>query len=428
MSTTVRDKQRKRNAPMTQRKRRRTVVAAMVMLGLLVALLCTVVYLAGADRGDDRLLEDGRQKLKRATKEPNEAVLVELAHDARKLLEQYVDEGGEEQQTGRLLLATAMAVEASLDTSQPDFHSSNAARTLKSLQTDQCSTEDLLLCSLSFAQSGDLASADWLVDHALLRSDRRNQSLRLAIDIRSDMMREVEVIELCEKLSKLRPRDPFPLERIIRIREEQGIPRKMIEQYRAFIKKFPDKAEPYRLKLIEQLIETGEAKDARAEFAIIEKNAPALITPIVRAKLLHLEGNYETAHEILSEVLERNDRDMAALSLQAQILLAKNETDEAVAHLEKVLRIKPTDVQTHYLLGQAYARQGNSNAAKQHLAIHERMLTTRVKIHSLIDEASRHPLDVQVRKQIAELYEGIGEAEHASYWRRLADEARRSQR
>jgi hypothetical protein len=79
--------------------------------------------------------------------------------------------------------------------------------------------------------------------------------------------------------------------------------------------------------------------------------------------------------------------------------------------------------EAHYVLGQAYARRGDRERAQNHLEMHRQILDTRVRLHRLERLAGKNPHDVETRLEIVKLYEQLGMADLANFWRRAATSA-----
>jgi tetratricopeptide (TPR) repeat protein len=405
-----------------KKKRQRTVIGAGLLFAFFVGLLIAVLGVLSTRRSKPQLLVEGRKQLKAATKATDNRERMQLAHDSKDNLEQYVDGRGEEEDTGKLLLAAAIHIEGRSDASTgPDFVR-EVDTLLKEADLNACTTDDLLLAAELFAQSGRLSDANELAEVALKREDQRDATLRLSIRILHDLGRETDVLVLCEELTKLKPDDFLAWEFQVRIHENQGYSELVVDDCRKIIELFPDNSAPYRFRLLERLIEVGDRAGAKIEFEILEKQAPELLVqkPIVLAQMKHVEGEADGASAILEEILKNNPKHADALLLQGRIQLAKNQLDQAIVSLEALLELRPTDTQGHYLLGQAFSRKNDKEQAGTHFEIHKLVLSTRVKIHKLERQFGANRGNAELPEQIAQLYEQINAPKHAEYWRGVA--------
>jgi tetratricopeptide (TPR) repeat protein len=199
----------------------------------------------------------------------------------------------------------------------------------------------------------------------------------------------------------------------------------LIDVDRKLIALDPTDVDQIRHRLVESLITTGRADEARKQFELLRANSPELLqsSPLTEARLLHVEGRIDDALVILERVLAVSPNDSKALLLKGRIELARSKPEQAIQALNRLTEIAPTDNEAHYLLGQAYARSGDDVKAKHHLALHRRVLDLKVKLYELERQANRNPADVELRLQIADLYGQLGWNDRVQFWREAAQSA-----
>jgi tetratricopeptide (TPR) repeat protein len=396
--------------------RRRVVIALLVAPLLFVAAAVALVGVSVLFKADP---EPHFQRAREALQQAKQASAVGDRHALARRAEAAVEESGDNSATAKLLRTAAIACRFDEpDISFADKQEFFALR--EQIQPDRCPIEDLLLAAQIFADQNRLAEAQWLLDNLLSREAKNPAVLRLAIEVAYFLGREKDVLRMSEILAQLDPEDPFAWQAQAYIAEDGGHPEAMIDAYRELLRRDPH-AE-IQVKLIEQLIEVGDARQAREQFMSLRDAAPDLVAdrPALEAELLLLEGESKQARQQADEILARTPDHPGALLLRAKLALQSNEIQQAQKDLELLVIIDPISTEAHYLLGQTYNQQGAVEKAKHHLALQHRLLDTRVRLHQLERRAAQYPSDAQLRREIAALYSELGADELAQFWQRAA--------
>lgn len=132
--------------------------------------------------------------------------------------------------------------------------------------------------------------------------------------------------------------------------------------------------EPDRLRMIRAVLdyEDGQRDVAIADLEeIIGRTEPSDLTNEIKTTLslmLRATGNAVGAQRLISEVLEADADNVAALKIDAAWLIEVDETDLAIAHLRRALDSKPEDEQALNLMADAYMRAGSHDLARDFVA------------------------------------------------------------
>ncbi len=394
---------------------------------LILALLAVGVTLALVASG--RLLPDPGQPLLNQAR----AVLQSVANDpanslaelrqAESLLREYLRGRAPHDDAARLLLCATLTLRGVYDHDQRIGDATEIEKLLHQIRPSACSLEDLLTAIDVFIHCGKPAQADWLTDPALFKSQGTAEHVRvlwLAVRLRYDLGREQEVLELCQQLAEIDPRDPEPWRWMAMVYEDGGYDESLVEALQNVLQRDGTGAVEDRRKLVNTLITLGERGPAREQFNLLQTQLPDLKErhPLTYARLLMLEGDTTRATEILEQILDEDPEATTAMLVRSRLLLSQNRLPEAETLLRRLLELDPMNFHAHYVLGQVCARQGERDQAEHHLALHQTILDTRVRIHTLERRAGRNPHDSEARAELIHLYELLGMTAHADFWRR----------
>jgi tetratricopeptide (TPR) repeat protein len=409
--------------------RRRVLQTAAVAVGFaaVAGLLGWAVLAFWPQR--ESLLIDARSQLSQAATNETPHERLQAARSAEQSLRAYTRDTS----ARRLLLAAALAVQQAEDPHTAVGQRHEAEELLTTIHLTDCELSDLTLAATLFYQSGKLNEADWMITGALAPSpdqtpEERRAVLRAAIPIRLDLGDERSVLEHCYELAELAPDDPFPWRTIAMVYEYQNTPEALIEAYQRLLGLDGDSPD-VRRKLAERLLEVGNAKEAREQVEWLQEHRAAELenAPVILGELLLLEGRPEEAQRIAEDRLAAQPDDAGALLLKSRVLVSRQEFDAAIELLDKLLQHDPIHPTAHYLLGIAYARRGDRELAEKHLDRQRNLLNTMVELHRLQRLVGRNPHDVEMRLQIASLYDVLEDPENAGHWRRAAEAARAAQ-
>lgn len=357
---------------MNRARRRRLLVLA---VGL-VAVVLVAVALRSLFRPDRGLL------LLEATGLVDEAARLDpgsgrrdRASEAERLLRRYLGRSREEVSRATLLLACALILEQMDLASTPAPTDTEIRDLLDRVDLRRCDTEDLIRAASILFEGGRLGEATAFAGAALGRKDHREEALREASWICFHQGSNTAALGLCRELAQLVPDDPRPLEMMAAIHEARFEIDQLIEIDRRLLDLKPDNATEIRQRLVDNLVATGEAAQARKQYDLLRAEGTLGVhQEVTEAGLLYLEGDVEGASECVRQALEADAEDCPALKLRGKILLGQLQTSEAIETFRRLVEIDPTDCEGHYLLGQAYAQIGDIEQAQRHLRIHREIL------------------------------------------------------
>ena len=290
----------------------------------------------------------------------------------------------------------------------------------KSADWRLCSTEDLAQAAMAFFRMSDFQRASELIRQALQRADARELVLRTAIVIDFDLGRREDVLEHCQELAQLAPRDPSPWLTQAAVYEGQSNWPKVVEAYRTVLKLTAGNNARYRLVMVGFLLKVGNVAEARQELDRLRRNSPDVMAeePSLEASLLFTEGKFQEARESLEAAWPKVSDNAEGLLLYGRLLMQTEQPADAIPHLEKARRLGPTDFQVLYHLAQAHRRAGHEDMATNLLNRHRILMTIQQELYALSRTAEAEPNNLPVRLKLVRLYESIGATEQVEYWQR----------
>lgn len=389
-----------------------------VALGTLVVVVAVWVVLERGLLSPEPLLEKARVSLGEVVQAKDCQARAEHAMEVETLLRRYLDRGGRQGDSARLLLAGAL-LQQSRGRQPTERERLAVDELLATVAPNRCATEYLLRGAWALASGGRADRADPLLSIALDRGEQREEALRMAAEVRITLGITEPLLPLCRELAELRPNDPQPWQMMIDIYGRLGQHSQLVDAERRLLELSPQAHEIHRW-LVDDLVELGRAAEARKEFDLLWSRAPGELAqhPLTQARLLHLEGRRSEALAIVLRLLAAKPHEPRALLLAGRIHLVEGRIDEAIAALEDAVRVDPTVPDAHYLLGQAYTRKGLADKAKHQMELHRRVLDLRVKLYEMERQAAYRPNDLRVRNELVRIYEELGWKDRAEVWRR----------
>ncbi|WP_166822984.1 tetratricopeptide repeat protein [Thalassoroseus pseudoceratinae] len=367
-------------------------------------------------------LDEARVLLDEIKAGTNASARLETAQKAEQKLRQFLQEESNQEDAADLLLLAARLIQSPVE---------NLEGQVDRIDLSLVPTPDLATMAFITLSVGQHAIADQVISEAVTRtandrSSQREQVLRLAAMIRYELGRRDEVLAHCHELIELAPEDPGPYRVMAFVYEDRQETKQLAEALRQLIQRTDHPADdPFQLKRVEALITLGETAAARKEFDTLEVESLQISAdaPMVRAKLLELEGRLDEASVVANRVLAERPDDVDALSLLARVNAAQGDLDAAIDRLRRVLELTPSDEKVHYQLGKILARQGKLEEAQTHIDRHRELLDTKVLLNRLEHLASQRPADIEIRKRIAKLYRSLSWEPEARFWDHAAEAA-----
>ncbi len=281
---------------------------------------------------------------------------------------------------------------------------------------------DLKLASTALVEYEHWQLADKVLTQWRKLEPANGEALEMAAAAKMALGENSDATSLCQQLIAKDPENPAPWKMLAMIFEQRGLTLQLVDIYRKIIELAPTDAEPYQLRLVESLTQTGDLQAARETFDSLGASKATLEgVDLVEAQLLRVEGESAKALSKVNRALVSEPQNTKALKLKAQLLQADNGYNQAVALLSQVVELAPYDEEAHFLLGQAHAALRNQDASEKHLRIHHRLKSSQITIKQLEAIVRRNPRDKQVLEQLAELHEVTGNFERSKKYRAAAD-------
>ena len=161
-----------------------------------------------------------------------------------------------------------------------------------------------------------------------------------------------------------------------------------------------------------------EARTALASPLLQEVQEPEFITMMkgTLAECLLDEGKPAEADLIISEILEIDPQNLNALVLRGTLLQLNNQLPEAAQVLTQAVNSDPYDYTARFKLAQVYQGLGNAELAQTTLAKAEELKALREKFSQLHQDAAADLTNVDVRYAMGETALELGRPDLAAVW------------
>lgn len=394
---------------------RRSILLSALVAGVGLVILCVGIVWFTNTQTEVRL-ERARQALRAAFAAETPERRREHASECARISETLLNAQG---QAGAIaaLLAIGVSPVANFDTTA----SLPSVERVKDIPS-----ADLLLISELLSKTRQFGLADQLLDVLLSRQDGfREQTLRLASTIRSELGRDEEVLAYCDELAGLNDTDPSPYRIKADVHRRHGRWDHNLQALEMAKTRTPQQDSRLQIEIIDAYIHIGRYDEARRDFDKLALDRPELISrlPTMHARLLIQEGQGQKAIAVLTEYLVLDPSDVEALVLKGKVLVGERQFEEGVEILEQALKVEPSSEEACFQLGQAYARMEQPELAKRYLERHRKLLDNKVRLYAMEQQAAHEPHNVGIRLELAELYTSIELHDLAAFWARAADAA-----
>ena len=128
------------------------------------------------------------------------------------------------------------------------------------------------------------------------------------------------------------------------------------------------------------------------------------------------EGKPAEADLIISEILEIDPQNLNALVLRGTLLQLNNQLPEAAQVLTQAVNSDPYDYTARFKLAQVYQGLGNAELAQTTLAKAEELKALREKFSQLHQDAAADLTNVDVRYAMGETALELGRPDLAAVW------------
>lgn len=228
-------------------------------------------------------------------------------------------------------------------------------------------------------------------------------------------------------VARLQPDDFFAYRLMGLVEKEDfGRDKDAAENYRKALDRHPppDQAQMIRRELAHCLVNLNDYQGALEVLDGATADARVLA---LKAECRWNLGDMEAARTLLAQATDRDASDRTALLLTARLAMDEGKPRSALAPLKKLLEIDPHDYDARYQLSQVYQRTGDKQAAAAEVEQMNKSKALREKLARLYDRAMVRPQDPEIRDEIAELCDTLGQHRLADGWRRAAEGLRESE-
>ncbi|MEO8494904.1 MAG: tetratricopeptide repeat protein [Planctomycetota bacterium] len=258
-----------------------------------------------------------------------------------------------------------------------------------------CGQQELIGLAGQALESGIYSLADQVLDASYRQGHHDPRLLRTMIDVKHQLGADPQALPLCDEMSKLAPRDPYPWLLSARIYHRAEKIDLAIAAYREALLRDPDArdARLARFQIADLAIYAGDLAAAGEQLDQLSVESPNdADVDVLRAKLLHRQGNPDASLRVLDGVLASRPDMVSALLERGVLQLERENFAEASGDLKQVVTLAPENYTGHYKLGLAYQRLNQPELARQHL---ERSgeITNRIAAQKLQAEERRHATD-----------------------------------
>jgi len=230
------------------------------------------------------------------------------------------------------------------------------------------------------------------------------------------------------------------LSTLIELRPEDASPRFLLgvifQDYERFedaigvfqaLLQLPGLDSPTRLdceqRLATCLIHSNRFQDA---LTLLEKS-DAAVSLAKRAECLVSLGQIDNARALAKQAQAMEPDSLLVLSVLGQIQMEDADYPAATRTLTKLVGLDPSEVQASFRLAQCLRLLGRTEDADQQLKEFEARQQMILKLSDLHLEAIKSPWDPAIRKQMADLFDQIGDAPKAAMWRKAEAHCRIAQ-
>jgi tetratricopeptide (TPR) repeat protein len=305
-------------------------------------------------------------------------------------------------------------------------------RKLKEYQADGGDAETVRLeRALAQAQQGDVAPVEKDLVAVLAKKDRTVVPLVLEALTRGKLA-ALELAEANAYLKKWLAVEPADAQGyFLRARAQEtllgpaaqgwstssrGAPPDALSDYRRALKLNPQH-DGARLKVAEQLLETGKVHEALPHFEALCKTKP--VRPEARLGLVRCQvalGKLDEAGRLLDALLAADPNYAAALVERGRLDMQSGRLAQAMASVRRALTIQPHDKQAVYLLFVCLRQGGRPAEAKAFQDRLKRILADRNRLERLQTAMLDKPADAVLRSEMGSLLLRLGQTEQGVRW------------
>ena len=187
-----------------------------------------------------------------------------------------------------------------------------------------------------------------------------------------------------------------------------------------------DPPEEYRREfqflVVEMQINHGELADAVGELQKLQElEGESFRARACAASIFRLERRFDEALKTSQTLFGDPRTDATAHMIRGIVFLDRGDFEKAVADLKQAVAAQPFNTQAHFKLSESYRALGKSAEALTHSRLANELSAKRLQINSLLKQrATQRESDREISRQLVRLFEDIGDAKAAAFWRREA--------
>ena len=273
---------------------------------------------------------------------------------------------------------------------------------------------------------GQLTEAKELLQDALLERPESAHAYRILAAIAYDQGDGNLAVSLLSRLKQLAPDDYSAPHLTGVIYSEFSYYHEAVEELTIALQLNPPRDKAYEIgcAIAENLIELLRFEQALSGLDQISAG-PERDT--LRAECLWTLGRKDAARTIIEQLLDAGATDSRLRWIAARALWLDQKDPRAVGLLLKLLAEDEWHVEGRYLLSQILASTGKREEATVELDKYQKALSFKKQIVELGAEAGKHPDNAQVRLELAEIWQQMGNHRMAAVWRAAAENCQKKE-
>lgn len=230
-------------------------------------------------------------------------------------------------------------------------------RFLRALEKDPGKATTSLELARLYNDQGKKRVAVELLNEIIKREPGRAEAYFLLAGIEIFRGEKQRALELYKRIGEIRPADPEAPYRAGLIHVDSGNIAAADAIAEELIRRFPKKAEGFRLKGVVCYLRNNHP-EAIAALQNSIKIQPSALAHHYLGLSLYSRGELENALSQFRQLLDKAPSVVQTRVLVGMILLRQNRLDDAISELGKVLRVDDGNALAHNLLGSAYMAKG----------------------------------------------------------------------
>jgi putative PEP-CTERM system TPR-repeat lipoprotein len=228
---------------------------------------------------------------------------------------------------------------------------------VRALKSDPERTSAKLELVRIYAKTGKEQKARLLLDEVIRKEPKNSRAYYMLAALEKALGKNDMSLQAYQKIAEINPNDSMALYKIGLINIEMGELGKAEKMADVLEKRFPKRAEGFRLKGITYYYKKNFTA-AIAELMNSNKIQPNLEAYYFLGLSLYNRGELENALSQFRKILDYSPNFTRARILSGMILLQQKRIDDSITELNKVIQLDGNNALAHNLLGSAYMSKG----------------------------------------------------------------------